>query len=182
MWAPCWPRLTYQTSSDNSWRGKLFINRALSLVPRLIVGGGKRAWYLLFAHAHNYPLLNTCLGKSERGTRNTFPCEWWWDICKFTKYTCIVACSEERNKFKQPYYSLNYIGLICYNFLLTYSLWQTVTQWESHRLRGCRRINTYFSAKIQLIASCTFLRLKWEVLTCRRQLESAGELTIDHRR
>ena len=33
----------------------------------------KRAWYLLFAHARNYPLLNTCLAKSGRGTRNTYP-------------------------------------------------------------------------------------------------------------
>jgi len=40
-----------------------------SLVPRLLGGGEKRAWYLLFAHVHNYPLLNTCSGKSWRGTR-----------------------------------------------------------------------------------------------------------------
>ena len=38
-----------------------------SLVPRLLVGGEKRAWYLLFVHARNYPLLNTCSGKSGRG-------------------------------------------------------------------------------------------------------------------
>ena len=44
-----------------------------SLVPRLLVGGEKRAWYLLFAHARNYPLLNTCLDKSGRGRRNTYP-------------------------------------------------------------------------------------------------------------
>ena len=27
----------------------------------------------LFAHARNYPLLNTCLAKSGRGARNTYP-------------------------------------------------------------------------------------------------------------
>ena len=40
--------------------------RVCSLVPRLLVGGEKRAWYLLFAHARNYPLLNMCLGKSGK--------------------------------------------------------------------------------------------------------------------
>ena len=29
----------------------------------------ERAWYLLFTHARKYPLLNTCSGKSGRGTR-----------------------------------------------------------------------------------------------------------------
>ena len=39
-----------------------------SLVPRLSVGGEKRARYPLFAHALNYPLLSTCSGNSGRGT------------------------------------------------------------------------------------------------------------------
>ena len=44
-----------------------------SLVPRLLVGGERK---LLFAHARNYLLLNTCLDKSGRGTRNTYPRDW----------------------------------------------------------------------------------------------------------
>ena len=45
-----------------------------SLVPRFLMGKEKRAWYQLFAYdARNYPLLNTCLGKSGRGMRNTYP-------------------------------------------------------------------------------------------------------------
>ena len=44
-----------------------------SLVPRLLVGGKKRAWYPLFAHVLNYPLLSMCSGNSGRGTRNTYP-------------------------------------------------------------------------------------------------------------
>ena len=60
--------LTYQTSSDNSWRGKLFINRALSLVPRLIVGGGKRAWYLLFAR--HYRALS--FGRPQASSKATY--------------------------------------------------------------------------------------------------------------
>ena len=47
----------------------------------------KRAWYLLLAHACNYPLLNTCLAKSGRGTRIL--------IHVIIKYTCTVECSEE---------------------------------------------------------------------------------------
>ena len=44
------------TDFDETW----FLH-SLSLVPRLSVGGEReRAWYLLFAHARNYPLLNTC--------------------------------------------------------------------------------------------------------------------------
>ena len=50
-----------------------------SLVPRLLGRGEKRAWYLLFAHAHNYPLLNTCSGKSGwtkiKAIDRTVPCE-----------------------------------------------------------------------------------------------------------
>ena len=29
----------------------------------------RRAWYLLFTHSRNYPLLNTCSGNSGRGTQ-----------------------------------------------------------------------------------------------------------------
>ena len=36
----------------------------------------ERAWYLLFAHARNYLLLNTCSDKSGRGTRNTYLHDW----------------------------------------------------------------------------------------------------------
>ena len=53
--------------------GSLTVN--VSLVPRLLVGGEKRAWYPLFAHALNHPLLSTCSGNSGRGTRNTYPCD-----------------------------------------------------------------------------------------------------------
>ena len=35
--------------------------------------GRKRAWYLLFVLAHNYPLLNIYLSNSGRGTRNMHP-------------------------------------------------------------------------------------------------------------
>ena len=48
---------------------------ALASYPGFWWAERKRAWYLPFAHAYNYPLLNTCLGKSGRGTRNTYP----WD-------------------------------------------------------------------------------------------------------
>ena len=67
----------------------------ISLVPRLLVGG-ERAWYLLFAHARNYPSLNTCLAKSGRGTRiliHVIDSVTY----KFIKYTCTVECNEERN-------------------------------------------------------------------------------------
>jgi len=49
---------------------------AVALYPGSWWAERERAWYLLFAHARNYPLLNTCLGKSGRGTRNTYPRDW----------------------------------------------------------------------------------------------------------
>ena len=58
--------------SGSEWRNltimRSWIRSIPSLVPRLLAGREKRAWYLLFAHARNYPLLNTCLGQSGRGT------------------------------------------------------------------------------------------------------------------
>ena len=39
--------------------------------PWLLVGGEKKS--LVSVHVRNYPLLNTCLGKSGRGTHNTYP-------------------------------------------------------------------------------------------------------------
>ena len=63
----------------------------VSLVPRPLGGGEKRAWYLLFAHARKYPLLNTCSGKSGRGMRILIHVI---DIVTY-KFILIVACSEE---------------------------------------------------------------------------------------
>ena len=55
-----------------------------------------------------------------------------------------------------------------------------VTQWESHRLPGNSHIITYFSQqKSNLVATCTFLRLKSNVSTHRRELEGAEEGMIE---
>ena len=87
-----------------------------SLVPRLLVGGEKRAWYLLFAHARNYPLLNTCLDKSGRGRRILIHV-----IDSVThKFYQVYLYSRVQRRAKQPHYSLNYTALIRYKFLLTY--------------------------------------------------------------
>ena len=48
-------------------------NWTLALYPGSWWAERSRAWYLLFAHEYNYPLLNTCLGKNGKGTSNTYP-------------------------------------------------------------------------------------------------------------
>jgi len=50
-----------------------------SLLPRLLVDGEKKS---LVAHVRNYPLLNTCLGKSGRGL---------CILIQFTKYTSTIV-------------------------------------------------------------------------------------------
>ena len=55
-----------------------------------------------------------------------------------------------------------------------------VTQWYHTDLPGSSRINTSFSQqKTNLVATCTFLRLTSEVATRRKELEGAGERTIE---
>jgi len=72
--------------------------------------------------------------------------------CKFSEPS-IVTCSEERAK--QPHYSLNYTAFIGYKFLLTYSVWQTVTQWYHTDLPGSNRI---FPAKVRTSSYLYFLQ------------------------
>ena len=55
-----------------------------------------------------------------------------------------------------------------------------VTQWYHTDLSGSSRIKTYFSKqKPKPVATCTFLRLISEAPSCRRELEGAGEQTIE---
>ena len=116
----------------------------------------------------NYPLLNMCLGKSGRKRVILIHV-----IDTVTYNLPSIPVQQRAAKSKTTTLQLT---LICYKFLLTYSLWQMVTQWESHRLPGSSPINTYFSQqKSNLVATCTFLRLKSEVPTRRRELEGAGE-------
>ena len=127
--------------------------------------GRKRAWYLLFAHARNYPLLNTCSDKGGRRMCNTYPRDWYCDV-QFSKY------SNVQRRAKQPHYSLNYTALSRYKFLLTYSLWQTVTQWYHTDLPGSSQ------QKSEVGATCTFFRLIQQVPSRWRELESPGERAI----
>lgn len=78
--------MVYNLTSENNTMTLLY----------LYLGSGwwkekKRAWFLLFAHVCNYPLLNTCSGNSGRGRGHTYP---QYDIL-FSKYATIVVCSEE---------------------------------------------------------------------------------------
>ena len=68
-----------------------------------------------------------------------------------------------QQRAKLPRYSLNYIALIRYKFLLTYSLWQTVTQWYPTDLPGSSSINTFSQQKSELVATRNFFRLISEV-------------------
>ena len=66
----------------------------------------KRAWYLLFAHARNYALMNTCSGKSGRGTRNTYHVI--GSVTYSSKYTSIVRAAKSETTtlqlvLHQPY-------------------------------------------------------------------------------
>ena len=81
---------------DALWTEDQPIGWDIALYPGSWWAERERAWYLLFAHVRNYPLLNTCLAKRGRGT-----CILIHVIdsvtYKFIKYTCTVECSEERN-------------------------------------------------------------------------------------
>ena len=57
----------------NTLLKKHFSINFIYLLARFLVGREKRAWYLLFAHVHNYPLLNMC---SSRVTSNMHPQYW----------------------------------------------------------------------------------------------------------
>ena len=76
---------------DVHWTGGLerTVGQA-SLVPRVLVGGQKKAWYSLFAHARNYPLLDTWLGGEWVMLIHVIYSVTYY----FSKYTSIVACSE----------------------------------------------------------------------------------------
>ena len=51
-------------------KGSVVVSAQRNLV--MYPGSWWRPWYLLLAHAHNYPLLNTCLRNNGRGTHNTY--------------------------------------------------------------------------------------------------------------
>ena len=137
----------------------------------------KRAWYLLFMHARNYPLLHEHVFRQKwEGNACTYQCDWYCDV-QFSKYT---EYSSVQRRAKQPHYSLKYTAITPYKFLLTFSLWQTATQWYYTLLPGSSRINTYFSKqKPQIVATCTFLRPTSKIPTRRRELEGAGEQMIE---
>ena len=128
----------------------------------------KRPWYLLFAHARNHPLLNTCTrsGKSGRGTRILIHVIVTVTY-KFSKYISIVACSEERNNHTT--------GRTTPPLFAILANLQSMTNGNTGRITPTYQAVSVFSKQTpKRLATCTFMRLIRSTYR-RRELEAAGE-------